>query len=83
MAKAKKPIPEGYHTITPHFTIEGAARAIDWYKHALGAQEVGRALGPDGKVMHADGGPGSADHCPDRSCSSYRYGDCSDAGSFA
>ncbi len=54
MAKAKDPIPEGYHTITPHFTIDGAARAIDWYKHALGAQEVARAVGPDGKIMHAE-----------------------------
>jgi uncharacterized glyoxalase superfamily protein PhnB len=54
MAKAKHAVPEGHHTITPHFTIDGAAKAIDWYKQALGAQEVARAVGPDGKIMHAE-----------------------------
>ncbi len=54
MAKAKNAVREGYHTITPHFTIDGAARAIDWYKRALGAQEVSRSAGPDGKIMHAE-----------------------------
>ena len=54
MAKAKSPIPEGYHTLTPHLIFDNAAQAIDWYKKALGAEEKARALGPDGKVMHAD-----------------------------
>jgi PhnB protein len=53
MAKAKKPIPEGHHTITPHLTLDQAAQAIDWYKKGLGAQEVSRSDGPDGKVIHA------------------------------
>jgi PhnB protein len=35
-------------------TLDNAAEAIDWYKKALGAQEVGRNVGPDGKVMRAD-----------------------------
>ena len=48
MAKAKKPIPEGHHTVTPHLFMDDAAKAIDWYKKALGAEEVARALGPDG-----------------------------------
>lgn len=51
---AKQPIPEGYHTVTPHLIFEEAARAIDWYKNALGAEEKSRSLGPDGKVMHAE-----------------------------
>jgi PhnB protein len=53
MAKAKKAVPEGHHTVTPHLVLDDAAQAIDWYKKALGAEEVARALGPDGKVMHA------------------------------
>jgi PhnB protein len=54
MAKAKKPVPEGYHTITPQLTLDNAPAAIDWYKKALGAEEVSRSVGPDGKVMHAE-----------------------------
>ena len=54
MAKAKNPIPEGLHTVTPQLTLDNAAQAIDWYKKALGAEEVSRAVGPDGKIMHAD-----------------------------
>ena len=51
---AKQPIPDGYHTVTPHLIFDEAARAIDWYKNALGAEEKSRSLGPDGKVMHAE-----------------------------
>ena len=54
MAKAKKAVPEGYHTVTPHLTLDNAAQAIDWYKRALGAEEAGRAVGPDGKILHAE-----------------------------
>jgi uncharacterized glyoxalase superfamily protein PhnB len=54
MAKAKRPVPEGFHTVTPQLTMENAAAAIDWYKKALGADEVARAAGPDGKIMHAE-----------------------------
>lgn len=54
MAKAKKAVPEGYHTITPILTFDNAVKAIDWYKSALDAEEISRALGPDGKVMHAE-----------------------------
>jgi PhnB protein len=54
MAKAKKPVPEGYHTITPQLTLDDAPRAIDWYKKALGAEELSRNRGPDGKIMHAE-----------------------------
>ena len=54
MAKAASPVPKGYHTITPQLTLEDAAQTIDWYKRALGAEELSRSLGPDGKVMHAE-----------------------------
>ena len=54
MAKASTPVPDGYHTITPSLTLDNAAQTIDWYKKALGAEEVGRSVGPDGKVMHAE-----------------------------
>lgn len=46
-------IPEGMHTLTPHITLRNAAQAIEFYKQAFGAQELGRSLTPDGKVMHA------------------------------
>jgi len=54
MAKAKSPIPEGFHSVTPQLILDNATRTIDWYKKAFGAVEVSKALGPDGKVMHAD-----------------------------
>jgi PhnB protein len=54
MAKAKSPIPEGFHTLTPHLIFDNAAQAIEWYKKALGMEEKSRALGPDGKIMHAE-----------------------------
>ena len=49
MAKAKSPIPEGFHTVTPQLILDNCAEAIDWYKKGLGAEETGRALGPDGQ----------------------------------
>jgi PhnB protein len=54
MAKTAKPVPDGYHTITPQLTLDDAAKTIDWYKKALGAEELGRSAGPDGKIMHAE-----------------------------
>ena len=54
MAKAAKAVPDGYHTITPALTLDNAAQAIDWYKKAFGAEEIGRHAGPDGKIMHAE-----------------------------
>ena len=37
---AVKPIPEGYHSITPYLTVRGAARAIDFYRRAFGAERA-------------------------------------------
>lgn len=54
MAKAKRAVPEGYHTVTPQLTLDDAAKAIEWYKKALGAKEGERAVGPDGKIMHSE-----------------------------
>jgi PhnB protein len=51
---AVKPIPQGYHTITPYLFVDGADRAIDFYKKAFGAQELVRMPGPGGRVMHAE-----------------------------
>jgi PhnB protein len=47
-------IPEGYRSVTPYLVIKGAAEAIEWYKRALGAEEVVRMAMPDGQVMHAE-----------------------------
>jgi len=49
-----KPIPEGYHTVTPLLSVKGAARLIDFMKKALGATEIYRFPAPDGSVMHAE-----------------------------
>ena len=50
-----KPIPDGYHSVTPTLTISGASDAIEFYKKAFGANEVYRFQGPDGKsIMHAE-----------------------------
>ena len=73
---AVKPIPEGYHTITPFLTVRGADRAIDFYRKAFGAEELGRMNGPDGKtVMHAELKIGDSrvflgDEIPGMDCSS-------------
>jgi PhnB protein len=54
MAKAKHAVPEGFHTVTPQLICDNTVQAIEWYKKALGAEEVARAAGPDGKIMHAE-----------------------------
>src|SRR5215510_5781278 len=54
MAKAARAVPAGYHTITPSLTLDNAAQTIDWYKRALGAEELSRSVGPDGRIMHAE-----------------------------
>jgi uncharacterized glyoxalase superfamily protein PhnB len=52
-AKGTQPIPEGFGTITAHLVIEGAGDAMDFYKRAFGAKELGRMPGPDGqRLMH-------------------------------
>lgn len=49
-----KPVPEGYHTVTPYLVVDGAAAAIDFYERAFGAREIMRLPGPPGKIAHAE-----------------------------
>lgn len=53
MAKKSQAIPKGHHTVTPSIFVAGAAKAIDFYKKALGAEELMRFPAPDGTIMHA------------------------------
>ena len=55
MSSRIKPIPSGFHTLTPHLVVKGASKAIEFYKRAFGAEEIRRVPGPDGKsLLHAD-----------------------------
>lgn len=71
-----KPIPEGFHTLTPHLICRDANRALEFYKQAFGAEELARMPGPDGKtVMHAELKIGDSvlmicDEFPDMNCRS-------------
>ena len=49
-----KPIPAGYHSITPYVIIDGAARAIEFYKQAFGAKELMRIPSPGDRIGHAE-----------------------------
>ena len=51
---AVKPIPDGYHSVTPYLILDDAARALEFYKQALGAVELLRIPAPGGKVGHAE-----------------------------
>ena len=54
MAGNVKAIPDGFHTLTPHLVIRGASDAIEFYKKAFGAEEIGRMSMPGtSTVMHA------------------------------
>jgi PhnB protein len=51
---AVKPIPEGYHTVTPYLAVDDASAAIEFYKQAFGATERMRMPAPNGKIGHAE-----------------------------
>lgn len=51
---AVKPIPDGYHTLTPYLTVKGASEAIAFYTRAFGAEELFRMAQPDGRIGHAE-----------------------------
>ena len=51
---AVKPIPEGYHSVTPYLTLDDAARAIEFYKKAFGAVGLLRMPAPGGRIGHAE-----------------------------
>jgi len=53
MAKPTTPIPAGFHSLTAHLCIDGAAKYIDFLKSAFDAEEIRRSPGPGGKLMHA------------------------------
>ncbi len=49
-----KPVPDGYHNATPYMIVDGAARALDFYKRVFAATERMRIPGPGGKIGHAE-----------------------------
>jgi len=51
---AVAPIPAGYHTVTPYLIVDGAAKAIDFYKKAFDAEELFRLPMPNDKIAHAE-----------------------------
>lgn len=71
MSKSVKPIPDGFHTLTPYVIVKGCAEAIEFYKKAFGAEELFRMPGPDGKTIgHAEIKIGDSivmmsDECPE------------------
>ncbi|RIK62398.1 MAG: glyoxalase [Planctomycetota bacterium] len=72
---AAKPIPDGFHTVTPHIVCQNAAAAIDFYKKAFGAEEVCRMPNPGGGLMHAEVAIGNSrvmlvDEMPQMGCKS-------------
>ncbi len=54
MTARVRPIPEGYHAVTPYLCVTGAANAIEFYTQAFGAREVMRIGAPEGKIGHAE-----------------------------
>lgn len=54
MSKEVKPIPDGFHSVTPYISVKEAAKAIEFYKKAFGAQVKERLDGQQGRVMHAE-----------------------------
>ena len=54
MAPKVNPKPQGYHTITPSIVAQEAAKALEFYQKAFGAEETVRMPGPDGSIMHAE-----------------------------
>lgn len=49
-----KPIPDGYHSITPYLIVDGGQQALEYYQQAFGAEVEMLMPGPEGKVMHAE-----------------------------
>ena len=54
MAGKVKPIPEGYHSVTPYLIVDGAAAAIEFYEKVFGATELMRMPAPGGRIGHAE-----------------------------
>ena len=54
MTHSVKPIPTGYTALTPFLVVDGAARAVEFYRTVFGAEVVDRPDGPDGTIAHAE-----------------------------
>jgi len=54
VASKVKPVPDGYHSLTPVVVVDGAPRLIDFLKHVFNAEEDEVYKGPDGRVIHAE-----------------------------
>jgi PhnB protein len=52
--RAVRPIPEGHPAVSPYLIVEGATRALEFYRKAFGAKELMRHAGPDGRIGHAE-----------------------------
>jgi len=52
-SKIVKPIPAGFHSITPYLVVNNGSEAIECYKKAFGAKEIIRHTTPDGKILNA------------------------------
>jgi PhnB protein len=48
-----KPIPDGFHSITPHLVLRSCSEALSFYEKAFGAEILSRSPGPDGRLWHA------------------------------
>jgi PhnB protein len=54
MADKVKPVPDGYHSITPYLTVPGVLKLIEFLKHAFDAKQTELMMRPDGGVKHAE-----------------------------
>ncbi len=54
MTSEAKPIPEGFHSVTPYLCVNDAAGALEFYKKAFGATELMRMPDPSGRIGHAE-----------------------------
>lgn len=53
VTKAPSPVPDGFHTITPHLTCRNAPKALEYYKEVFGAEIQTVSNGPDGRIIHS------------------------------
>jgi len=74
---AVKPIPDGYHTITPYLIAEGVPKLIDFLKQAFGATETFRMAQPDGTVRHAEVRVGDSNIMMGEACADFKAMPCS------
>jgi uncharacterized glyoxalase superfamily protein PhnB len=57
---AAKPIPDGYHTVTPYLVVPDVAAELDFLERAFGAEVTFKMQGPDGSVSHAEARVGTS-----------------------